>query len=280
MFDKLILDPKSSLTFELNPSKLTASSLSVTSSSEPSSKCVLTIRHPGNGKLELLAFKVQTTNPRRYLVRPKQGLIAPYEFKTVTIFLTEKEQYKMIEENSTKNTNVFRSKDKFLIQSSFVSPRLFDKQQNYNDSLSILWSTISKFKCTYSTLQVRHVIVDFASSNMSCITDFSHVGYQKSTSSLQEEISSLQKKCTDLASFTDHLMVERDLLNNAIQGAKLSIQQAKNGISQNARRRNLVVMMSFACVMIILCFGIGIWCSNNKNVDPWWCHVPILLWFF
>merc|ERR1712084_25879 len=106
MFGKIIIEPKNALFFELNRANSTASAISVTSSSEPSSKASLTIRHPGNGKTSYLAFKIKSTNPKRYLVRPHQGLIAPYDSQTITIFLIEKEKHFLIDEhtNSTRKS--------------------------------------------------------------------------------------------------------------------------------------------------------------------------------
>ena len=80
-------------------------------------------------------------------MRPHQGLIAPYDSQTVTILMIEKEKHLLIEEHSInpkKKSNIFRTKDKFLVQSYMISAPV--NVENCEETLDLLWGTISKFK--------------------------------------------------------------------------------------------------------------------------------------
>jgi hypothetical protein len=51
---------------------------------------ILTLKHPGGNAY--LSYKVKTTHPRRYLVRPNQGIVAPGTSETIDIVLVEKDK--------------------------------------------------------------------------------------------------------------------------------------------------------------------------------------------
>lgn len=291
MFTRIIIDSKNTLFFEINRANSTASALSVTSSSEPSSKVALTIRHPGNGKTDFLAFKIKTTNPKRYLVRPHQGLIAPYDSQTVTILMIEKEKHLLIEEysvNPKKKSNIFRTKDKFLVQSYMISAPV--NVENCEETLDLLWGTISKFKFANNTLNVRCAIVDFAMSTTSSITSTDNMSLtashttdrHHSSTMLYNELISLRKKFLDLSSFSEHLISEHDVLKCSIDENKLKLERVRLGLSENSNILYLLFKLIFFCILVVSCFVIGIRCGfqNIDKEDPWWCHVPILWLFF
>lgn len=105
------------------------SSLQFTLSRTPSSpssdggapRCTMTLRHPGRTD-QHLAFKVKTTQPRRYLVRPNQGVVAPGSQETVSILLVEKDKMILLQSYERLGQSALdHSKDKFLVQSCALS---------------------------------------------------------------------------------------------------------------------------------------------------------------
>ena len=84
---------------------------------ESTPRCTMSLRHPGKTK-EHLAFRVKTTQPRRYLVRPNQGVVAPGTTEKVTILLVEKDKQILLQSyDRLGQTALDHSKDKFLVQS-------------------------------------------------------------------------------------------------------------------------------------------------------------------
>lgn len=85
-------------------------------------RCVMTLTHPGTAKSKHhLAFKVKTTQPRRYLVRPNQGIVAPGSSETVNILLVEKDKQMLLQSFDRLGQSALdHSKDKFLVQSAVV----------------------------------------------------------------------------------------------------------------------------------------------------------------
>lgn len=80
----------------------------------------MTLRHPNTTDAHL-AFKVKTTQPRRYLVRPNQGVIAPGESETIGIILVEKDKQSLLQTfDRLGQAGLDHSKDKFLVQSCTV----------------------------------------------------------------------------------------------------------------------------------------------------------------
>ena len=57
----------------------------------------------------IIIIQVRTTHPRRYIVRPKQGIVAPNSSETVSIVLDEKYRQKLLtyceERMGTSNSN-------------------------------------------------------------------------------------------------------------------------------------------------------------------------------
>lgn len=84
-------------------------------------RCAMTLTHT-NRTDEYLAFKVKTTQPRRYLVRPNQGLVAPGKTESVSIILVEKDKQLLLQSFERLGQSALdHSKDKFLVQSCAVS---------------------------------------------------------------------------------------------------------------------------------------------------------------
>lgn len=70
----------------------------------------LSLHNPGT---ERVAFKVKTTSPKKYCVRPSSGFVEPNATRDVQIVMSAQKEYP---------ANMADCKDKFLVQSAKVGP--------------------------------------------------------------------------------------------------------------------------------------------------------------
>ncbi|KAL7534195.1 hypothetical protein ACHAXR_005714 [Thalassiosira sp. AJA248-18] len=140
---------------------------------EGASRCVMTLRHTGLTN-QHLAFKVKTTQPRRYLVRPNQGIVAPGSSETVSILLVDKDRQVLWSTYDRLGQSALdHSKDKFLVQSCAVSDEFSSQFRNeprgeggqYKkelvEALTGMWNTAtsgSSVPVFNKKLHVRHVV--------------------------------------------------------------------------------------------------------------------------
>ncbi|CAM9350431.1 unnamed protein product [Discosporangium mesarthrocarpum] len=75
-------------------------------------QCTLRLTNPG---IHPSAFKVKTTKPKRYLVRPNQGTVAPGATTVVSILLLAQEKRLLMEEY--RETGSTDESNKFMVQS-------------------------------------------------------------------------------------------------------------------------------------------------------------------
>jgi hypothetical protein len=215
-----------SATIELNPPEMLAFNL-VDPSVAP--KSILTVTNKGNQKI---AFKVKTTKPRRYLVRPNQGLVDAGQSTEVTVILQQKD----CEELLNSQAGQADSTDKFLVQSavvsdSFYADTLLKPQKEQTDELSSMWQTADKksftnkkLKCDFKfgqTLQ-QQVHTPSASAPIS-----SSAAAPAGDSSMFNEVSALRKKYDELVAFDAELMQERDKLSAELKKTKQELEEAR-----------------------------------------------------
>lgn len=74
----------------------------------------LSLHNPGQ---ERVAFKVKTTSPKKYCVRPSSGLVEPGATKDVQVIMQAQREYP---------PTLADCKDKFLVQTVKVSPKVSD----------------------------------------------------------------------------------------------------------------------------------------------------------
>eukprot|EP00567_Pseudictyota_dubia_P017147 CAMPEP_0197436834 /NCGR_PEP_ID=MMETSP1175-20131217/4208_1 /TAXON_ID=1003142 /ORGANISM="Triceratium dubium, Strain CCMP147" /LENGTH=364 /DNA_ID=CAMNT_0042966217 /DNA_START=68 /DNA_END=1162 /DNA_ORIENTATION=- len=177
----LEVTPESALQFTLTRTPETPTGGSTPN--EPTSRCTMTLRHTG-GTSEHLAFKVKTTQPRRYLVRPNQGVVAPNSTETVSILLVERDKQILLHSFDRLGQSALdHSKDKFLVQSCAVSNDFAKKymeekskakksdegagskasgmSKEMADSLTSMWNAVSSggsVPVFNKKLHVRHVV--------------------------------------------------------------------------------------------------------------------------
>lgn len=236
---------------EVSPDTVLQFALSRGDTTPNASRCLMTLKHPGKHD-KYLAFKVKTTQPRRYLVRPNQGIVEPGNDVTVTIILVDKDRQELIKSfDRLGQTALDNSRDKFLVQScvvdtAFAKKYLAEKSKTNEetetsrsgkdvaDELTGWWNTESSSGSSdivNKKLQVRHVVTDTAKPNpiqpKSAPTEKSDTSDVRSMTSEQmlSEITSLRRKYDELVAFSVNLTAERDILNNTLEQTKRDLNR-------------------------------------------------------
>lgn len=193
-------------------------------------------------------MQVKTTQPRRYLVRPNQGLIHPGGTESVQILLVEKDKNSLLQSyNRLGQAALDHSKDKFLVQScvvtaDFVADYGSSADEAY-DKLSGLWASVTSSAAhtiANKKLHVRHTVsepdIALGRSGASAGAEMpaKHVVaanvQDMSSDQLLTEVNNLRRKYDELVAFSVNLTAERDILNNTLEQTKrdLNRELAKN----------------------------------------------------
>ncbi len=215
----------------------------------------MTLKHPGNSD-DYLAFKVKTTQPRRYRVRPNHGIVAPGTSETVNILLVEKEKQMLLQSFDRPGQSALdHSKDKFLVQSCIVdepfakgyltekaklnedhTPKGFKAAKELHESLTSMWNAVSSGEDTQTynkKLRVKHVVAPSVSdgkSKSSGTTGGVQLSEKTSLENMKPEqmfweILSLRRKYEDLIALSVNLTGERDTLNNTLEQTKRELNR-------------------------------------------------------
>jgi hypothetical protein len=258
-----------SYALEVSPESALQFTLTRDSSSEKAAdgtaRCVMTLKHPGNSSY--LAFKVKTTQPRRYLVRPNQGIVAPGTTETVNIVLVEKEKQILLQSFDRLGQSALdHSKDKFLVQSCVVdesfarnylsqkdslnddhSPEAIQAGKELTESLISMWNAVNSgddVQIFNRKLQVRHVVPPSSAAGdtpsggkgQSCRSQlWDKTSLENMTQEqMFMEISTLRRKYDELVTFSVNLTAERDILNNTLEQTKRDLNR------EIAKRKDIV----------------------------------------
>ncbi|KAL3913282.1 MAG: hypothetical protein SGILL_006556, partial [Bacillariaceae sp.] len=176
--------------------------------------------------------------PRRYLVRPNQGLIAPGTSETISILLVEKDKQVLLQSyERLGQSGLDHSKDKFLVQSctvdkSFAAKKAGDQTALY-EALTAMWNSVTTGGSTAplhnKKLHVRHVVQESSTptstSRAAAVTPklekASHSNLKDmNPDQLVTELSGLRRKYDELVSFSVNLTAERDILSNTLEQTK------------------------------------------------------------
>jgi len=204
---------------------------------------------------------VKTTQPRRYLVRPNQGLVAPGSSETISIMLVDKDKQILLQSYDRLGQSALdQSKDKFLVQSCSASKEFATRfmaakskvdssektAKELSDALTSMWNTVSTGSSVpvyNKKLQVRHVVPQegppkpaaaaqpaaSASQQLKSLTDGnqnSHPSVENMTpEQMYAEVTSLRRKYDELVAFSVNLTSERDTLNNALEQTKRDLNR-------------------------------------------------------
>lgn len=145
------LEPADSLAFHLAP--------------QTAPQAVLTIRNVSDERK--IAFKVKTTRPLRYLVRPNQGLLAPNGSASVMVILQQKDGDELLRLDPSERQ---LSNDKFLVQSLFVDDAFYElvktkSAKEMADELTNMWAHTDKKALSNKKLRCRFLQQDEASAD-------------------------------------------------------------------------------------------------------------------
>ncbi len=191
---------------------------------------------------------MKTTQPRRYLVRPNQGLIAPKGSEQISILLVDKDKQTLLQSyERLGQSGLDHSKDKFLVQScevdaSFAAKANGDPTELY-DALTSMWNSVANVTSTLvfnKKLHVRHVVQESAKTitPSAAATPPSKLDTVPSSSlelmsqeQLVTELTNLRRKYDELVSFSVNLTAERDILSNTLEQTKRDYNREMAGRS-------------------------------------------------
>ena len=136
------IEPNGVLSFTLSPSSPPQASL--------------TILNEGDSHM---TFKVKTTRPMRYLVRPNQGVISPKESATVVVILQLKDSEELLRMSESERE---LSNDKFMVQNASVDESFYDSiadltPKELADALTAKWGSIGKSSISSKKLRCAFV---------------------------------------------------------------------------------------------------------------------------
>mmetsp|Transcript_16634 Transcript_16634/g.48244 ORF Transcript_16634/g.48244 Transcript_16634/m.48244 type:complete len:322 (-) Transcript_16634:112-1077(-) len=273
----------------------------ILSHNEATPRCILTLRHPGNTS-DSIAFKVKTTQPRRYLVRPNQGLIAPKSSEQISILLVDKDKQTLMQSyDRLGQSGLDHSKDKFLVQScavgaNFAAKASGDSSELY-DALTSMWNSVTSGGTSTPVfnkkLHVRHVVQESSSGAKSApppsisptkLDPASNSNMDKmSQEQLVTELTNLRRKYDELVSFSVNLTAERDILSNTLEqtkrdfnremAARSALENKQGGGGSKAGGaggRSMVGLLMQLLIVGIACFlsGVKMGSSGAANNLP------------
>lgn len=229
-------------------------------------RCTMTLTHSGKTS-EPLAFKVKTTQPRRYLVRPNQGVVLSGCAETIALILVEKDKQSLLQSYDRLGQSALdQSKDKFLVQSCAVSndfaaqfsekdsdDNLLKSGKEITDALTSMWNNAvgnSQTPIYNKKLHVKHVVRDVArpldvipgqksaapatTPTPSPLEKTPMEGMTKEQ--MMTEVTSLRRKYDELVAFSVNLTAERDIINNTLEQTKRDLSRemmARNSLENN-----------------------------------------------
>jgi hypothetical protein len=176
------------------------------------------------------AYQVKTTQPRRYLVRPNQGLILPGLSASIQIVLVEKDKTALLASYQRLGPAALEHcKDKFLVQSCPVSEAFVQAQAAAGnpdaayEQLTQFWSSSMSNGASNRKLHVRHVVTDSAGGDALSTATTSVIENNTNSADAASELARFRNKYDDLVQFSVQLTAERDILNNTLERMKRDV---------------------------------------------------------
>ena len=212
---------------------------------------------------------MKTTQPRRYLVRPNQGLIDPGKEQKVQILLVEKDKNSLLQSYQRLGQSALdHSKDKFLVQSVAVLDSKRATELKDYDQLTSLWASVgsSSSKETSAVankkLHVRHTVSDSNKSDAPAAVAAPAAREPLealSSDQLKSELGLLRRKYDELVAFSVNLTAERDMLNNTLEQTKRDLnRELTKGTSSDTSRRQAPLTANDAGISFLFVFFVGL----------------------
>jgi len=204
----VLLDPPSQLFFERPLTIATSETLTLT-----------------NAEDFPIAFKVKTTSPKQYCVRPNSGRIEPGEKLQVQILLQPFKE---------EPADGFKCKDKFLVQSIVISPEKVDLP------ISQLWGSLeAESKSNIRERKLRCVFLPAGASNQDKSEQLpspEHSSHTPPTYTTVREAPTIKRQPYEPEAFQSNIF---DQTNGTLQSGsediaalKEELKQAMNSINQ------------------------------------------------
>lgn len=206
-----------------------------------------------NNSGDVMAFKVKTTAPKRFVVRPPQGHIMPESTQRITLTMVPKEASLL--QTKYQSGQEEEAKDKFLVQTAtlsadFYKEHLEARDKSLNDPvseeekktikeeqtkiISEMWTEKPKSEITSSRLTTKFVYGSVSDSfppspvapsvdpNTNAAPSAPVPG---SPEGLFTELSALRKKYDDLVAYSVDVTADRDRLNGMVQKLKADVKR-------------------------------------------------------
>ncbi|GFT65080.1 vesicle-associated membrane protein-associated protein A [Nephila pilipes] len=232
----LVLDPPSELHFKGPFSEVTTSYLKLTNPTE-----------------RQIGFKVKTTAPKTYCVRPNGGVILPMKSVTVAV---------MLQPFDPENDD--RSRDKFMVQSMFVP-----EGETYQDSM---WHDVppeglmnSKLKCIFDlpsseSTEVKAEVLEppKIKGKVTQIQESKPSDTDGETRKLYDEYKKLKSELNDVRTENSSLKEEGLRLRRAYDSrSKGTSAKPESELHQSSAKKQLP--SNYLAVIAVLIFFLGLY---------------------
>lgn len=213
-----------------------------------------------NSLSEPVAFKIKTTAPKQYCVRPNSGRLGAGESCTITVLL------QAMKEDPPPD---FVCKDKFLVQAIKVEKEFLDQDQETATSrLAFLWSNAEsskksgivdaifekKLKVVFedeSPAPVSVVELPVSNTNLPIPNDRPSSFMTINDDSLKSVINHKEKELTDaqmkiksLTAALEQVKLENDRLNQGLKLRKPQVESPKDSKNNSRSRMDLKIIPS------------------------------------
>ena len=184
-----------------------------------------------------VAFKIKTTEPKRYLVRPNQDVLGALAECTVKIILQRRERSSLVKEHSSGEQAP--SPDKFLVQTTKVDDEMFETVRRVDVKtqtamMQSMWKTKGRKETQNTRLQCQFQFPNTTSPAKSVAgSSFENPkvtspGGESADSSVPEAFTAAQYR--ELVEFTVQLTAERDQFKMQAKDAKEELQLFKQNV--------------------------------------------------
>lgn len=229
-----------------------------------------TVLRISNPTAKHVAFKVKTTTPERYLVKPNHGLIRNECTTEITIIIVHAKKREILNKvtlNGPTNCN-----DKFLVQSATIDGITMEDLESKTshelaDAITRLFCKKDKKELHAKKIPVDLLFLDLPGDDGLSSERGRHmlqvpleatatVPIPGTPEAMFAEIVALRKKYDDLVAFTVNLTAERDCLATELAAKNNSIQRQSGFTNKAAQLENKPppyrLPSSFSLIFVIM----------------------------
>jgi len=238
----------------------------------------------GNLTAENVAFKVKTTTPERYLVKPNHGLIRDgcnAEIAIIIVHAKKKDILAKATLNGPINCN-----DKFLVQSATIDSTIMDELESRTshelaDAITRLFGKKAKKELRAKKLPVELLFVDLPVDDVNFGDERGRLFLHKplettapvpipgTPEAMFAEIVALRKKYDDLVAFTVNLTAERDSLSADLAVANSSLQGKSHTQRISTKSDNFELFYKPGGYRLIIVIALGLlFCLLGLYIPP------------